>query len=259
MIFVDSHVHLEDHRYDNDREDVLKRAQENNVGIIATVCCLTKTGDADFTVNLLEREGIYGIIGIHPHDASFYNEELAGYLRKVLQHPKIIAIGEIGLDYFYKHSPVQTQQDVFTQQIALAKELKKPIVVHSRDAASDTLEILKWNYKESEMAGVNGIMHCFSGDLDMAIQCISYKFLISFSGVITFENAGKLREIVKIIPLESMLSETDAPYLSPVPFRGKRNEPAYVVKVTNKIAEIKQMPVKEVAEKLYNNFNLLVE
>lgn len=253
MIYIDSHSHLDDEVYKNDREEVLFRAKENDVKLIVTVCCITKRGDADLTLELIKKEGIYAIFGIHPHDAKSFDDELVNYIRDVMKHPKAIAIGEIGLDYYYKYSSREEQILAFRKQIELSSELKKPIVVHSRQARVDTLNILHEVYFSKPLA-VSGIMHCFSGDVEMAMKCISLGFVISFSGVITFGNATKIREVVKKIPMEYILSETDSPYLAPVPYRGKRNEPAYVIKVVNKIAEIKNMTVKEVSEAIYDNF-----
>lgn len=253
MIYVDSHCHLDDEVYKNDREEVLLRAKENDVKLIAAVCCITERGDADITLELMEREGIYAIFGIHPHDAKSLNDELIDYLREVMRHPKAIAIGEIGLDYYYKYSSNEEQKLAFRKQIELSLEIKKPIVVHSRQARMETLNILQEVYCKKPLS-ISGIMHCFSGDVEMAIECVSLGFVISFSGVITFENATKIREVVKEISIEHILSETDSPYLAPVPYRGKRNEPANVIKVVNKIAEIKKMTVREVSEAIHDNF-----
>ena len=257
MIFIDSHAHLDDSRYDEDRENVLLRAHENNVSIIVAVGCIAKKGDADKTLELMNREGIYGAFGVHPHDSSLYNEELEKYVKDVMKHPKAIAVGEIGLDYYYQHSPRETQCEVFAKQIALALDLCKPIIVHSRDAHLDTMTILKKELAHAQ-SRIRGIMHCFSGNHEMATESIALGLLISFSGVITFENAKTLVEIAKKLPLEWILSETDAPYLSPVPYRGKRNEPAYVVKVVNKIAELKNVTVRNVADIILANFNRLL-
>jgi len=257
MIYVDSHVHLDDAVYEKDREEVLYRAQENDVRIIAAVCCIAKIGDADITLSLMEKEGIYGIFGVHPHDARYYNDELRDYVMEIMQHPKAIAIGEIGLDYHYNYSTKEEQLFTFEHQIEIAQKINKPIVVHSREARQDTLELLSRLY-DGESNKVNGIMHCYSGDVDMAMQCIRLGFLISFSGVITFENAVRIRDVVKKVPMEYILSETDSPYLAPVPHRGKRNEPAYVVKVTNKISEIKNLSIKEVTESIVLNIKKVI-
>lgn len=257
MIFIDSHAHLDDSRYDEDRENVLLRAHENNVSIIVAVGCITKTGDADKTLELMNREGIYGVFGIHPHDSSLYNEDLEKYVKDVMKHPKAVAVGEIGLDYYYKHSPREAQCEAFAKQIALALDLRKPIIVHSRDAHIDTMAILKKELAQAQ-SGIRGIMHCFSGSYEMAMESISLGLFISFSGVITFENAKTSMDIAKKLPMEWILSETDAPYLSPVPYRGKRNEPAYVVRVVNKIAELKNSTASNVADTISANFNRLL-
>jgi len=176
---------------------------------------------------------------------------------EIMQHPKAIAIGEIGLDYHYNYSTKEEQLFTFEHQIEIAQKINKPIVVHSREARQDTLELLSRLY-DGESNKVNGIMHCYSGDVDMAMQCIRLGFLISFSGVITFENAVRIRDVVKKVPMEYILSETDSPYLAPVPHRGKRNEPAYVVKVTNKISEIKNLSIKEVTESIVLNIKKVI-
>jgi TatD DNase family protein len=258
MNFIDSHAHLDDTRYNGDRDSILFKARENNVTTIVAVCCITKKGDAEKTVELMNQEGIYGAFGVHPHDSSFYNEELENYITELMNHPKAIAIGEIGLDYYYKHSLPEAQRHAFSRQIALAGNMHKPIIIHSRDSQSDTMSILK-----TELLSINleikGIMHCFSGNYEMAMESIALGLLISFSGVITFENAKTTLEIVKKLPIEQILSETDAPYLTPVPYRGKRNEPAYVVKVVNKIAELKNISVKNTAEAISANFSRLIK
>jgi len=257
MNFIDSHAHLDDTRYDGERDSILLRARENNVTTIVAVCCIAKKGDAEKTVELMNQEGIYGAFGVHPHDSSFYNEELENYIIELMNHPKAIAIGEIGLDYYYKHSPPEAQRHAFIRQIALAGNMHKPIIIHSRDSQSDTMNILQTELLSSNLK-IKGIMHCFSGNYEMALESIALGLLISFSGVITFENGKTTLEIAKKLPLEQILSETDAPYLSPVPYRGKRNEPAYVVKVVNKIAELKNLSVKNIAETISANFNRLI-
>ncbi len=257
MIYIDSHVHLDDEIYNNDRKEVLSRAIENDVKLIGAVSCVSKVGDADLTLELLENDFIYGIFGIHPHDARFYSNELKKYLKEIMKHPKVIAIGEIGLDYHYEYSSKDEQIRAFEDQIVLAQEFRKPIVVHSREARKDTLDILKKNYQKEEYR-VNGIMHCFSGDINFAEECISLGFYISFSGVITFDNATRIKEVLKKVPLEHILSETDSPYLSPAPYRGKRNEPAYVIRVVNKISEVKEKPVQQIADTIYLNMQRII-
>lgn len=258
MILIDSHIHLDDERYDNDRKDVILRAKEAGVELILTIGTIEKINDADKTLKLLDHEGIYAAFGVHPHDAFLYNEALEEYLKKVLSIHKVVAVGEIGLDYYYKNSDRASQIEAFKKQIQLAKKLNKFIIIHSRDAAVDTLNVLREEFKDEKSEKVNGIMHCFSGSYEMAEECMSLGFLISFSGIITFENAKKPIEVLKRIPMDFILSETDAPYLAPVPYRGKRNEPAYVVKVVEKISEVKNLGIKEACERILSNWKKII-
>jgi len=258
MIFIDSHNHLDDERYDNDREDVILRAKEAGVELILTIGTIEKINDADKTLRLLDCEGIYAAFGVHPQDASLYNETIEEYLKEVLSIHKVVAVGEIGLDYYYKNSDRASQIHAFKKQIQLAKKLNKFIIIHSRDAAIDTVNVLREEFKDRKDEKINGIMHCFSGSYEMAEECISLGFLISFSGIITFENAKKPIEVLKKVPMDFILSETDAPYLAPVPYRGKRNEPAYVVKIVEKISAVKNLEIKEVCERILSNWKKII-
>lgn len=258
MLFLDSHAHLDDVSYDKDREEVISRAKEAGVNLILSIGTIEKINDAEKTLSLINKEEIFGAFGVHPHDACIYNEELEKYLRELLTYPKVIAVGEIGLDYYYKNSDREAQIKAFKKQIDLAKEFNKFVIIHSREAASDTLKILKEEFAKENRKKLNGIMHCFSGSLEMAEECIKLGFLISFSGIITFQNAKKPIEVLKNIPLDFILSETDAPYLAPVPYRGKRNEPAYVIKVIEKIREVKKLKMEEIANVIYSNWNRLI-
>ncbi len=192
---------------------------------------------------------VFLAVGIHPHEAKTWEEGSIEKLKEFAKDPKVRAIGEIGLDYHYDLSPREAMQRAFSEQIELAIFLKLPLIVHSREAHEDTLRILQSSHAEE----IGGIMHCFSGSLDLARAAMKLNFDISFSGSLTFANATRLREIAKNIPLEKTLIETDAPYMAPVPFRGKRCEPAYVVKVAEKLAEIHSVPLEEVIEKTTRN------
>ena len=220
---IDSHTHLYDPVFDADRDDVIRRAHDAGLAALISIGCDLVTSRQ--AVELADRhEMIYATLGVHPHEVKHLDDITLTKLQELAAHKKVVGYGEIGLDYYYLHSPKETQQRAFRLQIGLAKTLGLPIVVHSRDAKSDTLAILNEEGAES----VGGVMHCFTGDLEMARAAIEMNFYISFSGVLTFANAGALREVARKLPLERMLVETDCPYLSPVPNRGRRNEPAYV-------------------------------
>jgi TatD DNase family protein len=222
-MLIDSHAHLYDPAYDADRDEVLSRAREAGINAVIAIGCDLETSRR--AVESADRnEMIYATIGVHPHEARHIDSTTLAELETLAAHKKVVGYGEIGLDYYYLHSPKETQQKQFRLQIGLAKTLGLPIVIHSRDAKEDTLAILK----EEGARSVGGVMHCFTGDLDMARAAIELGFSISFSGVLTFANAGALRETARALPLDRLMIETDCPYLTPVPHRGRRNEPAYV-------------------------------
>jgi TatD DNase family protein len=222
---------------------VIQRAKDSGVGYIFTVG--TEKKDWKRALEIADSHpSIYAILGVHPHHAKEVDDQTYPTLRELCRNGRVKAYGEIGLDFFRNLSPRDIQLKRFREQIALAKELRLPMVVHDREAHQETLEILK--SEKAEECG--GIIHCFSGDYAMAKACMGMGFYISIPGNITFKNAEGLREIVKNIPLESLLVETDAPFLTPDPFRGKRNEPSYVRYTTDKVAEIKKVPFEKVAE-----------
>lgn len=233
-MLIDTHTHLDDLRYDGDRDAVMGRAQEAGVEAFVTVGCDLATSQA--AVALAERySNVYASIGVHPHEVTHIADHWYDEFRRLARHPKVIAYGEIGLDYHYNYSPPKQQRDRFREQVCLARELHLPIVVHTREAQEDTITILK----EEKAAEVGGVFHCFSGDAWLVKDALDAGFLLSFSGIITFQNAAMLRDIAKTVPMDRLLIETDCPYLTPVPHRGKRNEPAYVKFVAEKIAELK--------------------
>jgi len=242
-MLVDSHAHLEMPEFKKDLEEVIQRAKDSGVQYIFTVG--TEKADWNQTLDISHRyPSLYAILGIHPHHAKKMDPETYPLLRDLCKDEKVKAVGEIGLDFFRNLSPKEVQLRRFREQIGLAKELGLPIVVHDREAHQETLEILK-----SEGAKeCGGIIHCFSGDYEMARACIDMGFYISIPGSITFKNAGGLREVVEKIPLDVLLVETDAPFLTPEPFRGKRNEPAFVRYTAKKIAEVKKIAFDRVAE-----------
>jgi len=233
-VLIDTHTHLDDARFDNDRDTVLARAREAGVETFITIGCDLATSHA--AVSLADRYPfIYATIGVHPHEVKQIGDSWYDDLRRLAQHPKVVAYGEIGLDYHYNNSPPKLQRDRFREQVCLARELGLPMVIHTREAQEDTISILK-DEKGSE---VGGVFHCFSGDAWLAKDALDLGFFLSFSGVITFQNATMLRDIVKTIPMDRLLVETDCPYLTPAPYRGKRNEPAHVKLVAEKIAELR--------------------
>ncbi|MBI3603436.1 MAG: TatD family hydrolase [Nitrospirae bacterium] len=233
-MLIDSHAHLDDARYNEDREAVIARARQAGVDTFVTIGCDLATSRA--AVELATRYPfVYASVGVHPHEVKQIGDDWYDELRRLAARPKVIAYGEIGLDYHYNYSPPKLQRDRFREQIGLARELGLPIIIHTRDAQEDTIAILK----EEKAQELGGVFHCFSGDARLATAALDLGFFLSFSGVITFQNATTLRDIVKTAPMDRILVETDCPYLTPVPHRGKRNEPAYVCQVVEKIAEIK--------------------
>jgi TatD DNase family protein len=242
-MLIDSHAHLEMPEFKKDLEAVIQRAEESGVEYIFTVG--TEKKDWKKALEIANSHpSIYAILGVHPHNAKEIDEETYPVLEELCQNEKVRAFGEIGLDFFRSLSPRDIQLKKFREQIGLAKELRLPIVVHDREAHRETMEILK--SEKAEECG--GIIHCFSGNYEMAEVCIEMGFYISIPGSITFKSAEGFREIVKKIPLESLLVETDAPFLTPEPFRGKRNEPSYVRYTAQKVAEIKNVSFEKVAE-----------
>jgi TatD DNase family protein len=252
---VDSHCHIDGCQFDDDREEVIRRAQE--VGVKAMLNVGTGSPqDCSFerTVELTERYSmVFGSVGIHPHDALEYSDETEERLINLVRScPKIIAWGEIGLDFYYDHSPRQVQKDVFRRQIRVARELDLPIIIHSREANQETVEILTEECSHSDFRG--GIMHCFAGTPKMAEDLMKIGFLISFAGNVTFKKADNLREAARAVPLDKLLIETDCPYLAPVPMRGKRNEPAFVAHTASFLAEFYEIDAEELAKQTTKNF-----
>jgi TatD DNase family protein len=243
MMLIDSHAHLEMPEFKKDLEAVIQRAKGSGVEYIFTVG--TEKKDWKRAVEIADSHpSIYAILGVHPHNAKEIDDQTYPTLRGLCRNGKVKAYGEIGLDFFRNLSPRDIQLKRFREQIGLAKELDLPIVIHDREAHRETLEILK--SEKAEESG--GIIHCFSGDYEMAKACLDMGFYISIPGSITFKKAEGSREIVERIPLESLLVETDAPFLTPEPFRGKRNEPSYVRYTAQKVAEIKKVSFEKVAE-----------
>jgi TatD DNase family protein len=234
-MLIDTHTHLDDTRYDGDREAMIARAREAGVDTFITIGCDLATSRA--AVELADRYSfVYASIGVHPHEVRHISDDWYDEFRRLAQHPKVVAYGEIGLDYHYNHSPPKLQRERFREQILLARELGLPVVIHTREAQEDTIAILR----EERAADIGGVFHCFTGDAWLAKDGLDLGFHLSFSGVVTFQSAAMLREIVHTVPMDRMLIETDCPYLAPAPHRGKRNEPAYVRLVAEAIAGVKR-------------------
>jgi len=247
-MYFDTHAHLDDRQFREDQDQVIARAREAGLELIVNVGY--NVASARRTVQLANKyDFIYGTVGMHPHDAKELDGAGLQELKKMAAHPKIVAIGEIGLDYHYNHSPRDVQQRVFRRMIDLAREIKLPIVIHDREAHEDIFRILE----EEKAEEVGGVFHCYSGSWPLAKKAVEMGFYISIAGPVTFHNAKKTVEVVKEIPLEHLLIETDCPYLAPVPYRGKRNEPAYVVKVAEMLAQIKGLPLEQVAKTTTEN------
>jgi TatD DNase family protein len=244
IMLFDTHTHLNDSRFDEDREDVIQRARDEGVSLIVNVGFNRET--IARTLHLADTyDFIYAAIGWHPHDAKDMQPSDLEWIEDIVnKHPKVVAVGEMGLDYYWDNSPREIQQDVFRQQIQLAKRVGKPVIIHDRDAHDDVLRILQ----EEDAAEVGGVMHCFGGDTEMAKACLDINFYISFGGPLTFKNAKLPKEVAASVPVERLLIETDSPYLAPHPLRGKRNESSYVAYVARAMADIKGLPVEQLAE-----------
>jgi len=256
-MLVDSHAHLDAPEFADDLGEVLGRAEDGQVRAILAIGCLNDVeGDASKLLELIESKPyLYAAFGVHPHDATLFTERMGDRLIQLMQHPRVIGLGEVGLDYYYEHSPRDLQKQAFREQIRLAKLFMKPIIIHTRDAEEETLRILEEEF--SEGADDVGIMHCFSGSLEMARRSISLGFLISFGGILTFKNADGLRKTAFQLPEDRLLLETDSPFLAPVPKRGKRNEPAYVNLVAEQLAALKGKETEEVIRVTGSNFRRL--
>lgn len=250
--YVDVHTHLELPEFDNDCEEVIQRARETGLTFICTVGIEPKYWQK--AINIAEQNDfIYAAVGLHPHEALIYNDKVEKQLEQTLSHPKCLMLGEIGLDFFKNYSPREKQIEVFERQLTLAERLKKPVMIHIREAHKEAQEILKKRV-------LRGIIHCFSGNIDDAKKYISMGYYISIPGTVTFKKATNVHDVVKTIPLDYILSETDAPFIAPEPLRGKRNEPSFVKYSVRRIAELKNLPEDDVKRTIYTNtlkiFNL---
>lgn len=249
-MFIDSHAHLTMPQFDADREEVLRRAETAGLGYIVTVGSEEKEWrEVIAFAHDHEDKGIYASVGLHPHDASSFSDASARLLTELSSDSRVVAVGEIGLDYHYMNAPVPAQEEAFRNQIRIARNVGLPIIVHSREAEEDTLKILK----EEAVDEAGGVIHCFSGGLDMAREAVAMGFFVSFSGSLTFKNANGLREIARALPIEKLLIETDSPYLAPQSVRGKRNEPAYVRLVAEALAGIKGLSTEDIGRVTSHN------
>lgn len=252
MTLVDSHCHLDSADFNDDREAVIARALEAGVKCMVAVGTGEGPPDLEAGVRLADRyDAMFATVGVHPHDASKADEDTFRRVRELAAHPKVIAMGEIGLDYHYDFSPRDRQRAVFEQQLAIAKESGLPVVVHTREAWEDTFEILDRHWSGP------GIMHCFTGGIEEARRSLAIGFHLSFGGIVTFPKALEIQQAAREAPLDRILVETDAPYLAPVPLRGKRNEPAFVVHTAAKVAALRGQTAEDIAEATTANFERL--
>jgi len=253
-MFIDSHAHVDGPEFDRDREQVIERARNAEVDLILNV----GTGDPhsqafERAIEFADKyKNIYTAIGTHPHDARHYDDLAEQKTKRLINgSSKIVAWGEIGLDFHYDNSPRDVQVEVFRRQLRCAQELNLPVIIHTREAEIETIEVIKDDYSNAKR---RGIFHCFSGSLELAKAALDLGFLISFSGILTFNKAGDLRAVAAYVPLDRILIETDCPFLSPVPYRGWRNEPIHVVEVARGLSELRQLPLEEIGQITSDNF-----
>jgi TatD DNase family protein len=254
---LDSHAHLDDSDFDADRDAVIARAWAAGLRYLLIAGGGTGPDRLDSPLDIAERDDrIFASVGVHPHEARHFTESHAEKILKLARHPKIVALGEIGLDYYYDHSPRDIQRQVLIRQMDLARELKLPIIIHCRDAWADLREIAAAHWKPT---GLGGILHCFTGTQEDAQSFLDWGFWVSFAGNLTFKKAEKLREVARGIPLDRLLTETDCPYLAPVPHRGKRNEPAYVRAVIQELARLRGLGEQEIGQQVMENFERFLQ
>mgnify|MGYP002579885958 CR=1 FL=1 len=246
MIF-DSHAHYEDEKFDSDRIELLSGMREKGIGTVVNVGSTIETSKK--SIALAEQyEDVYAAIGVHPSEIGCLSEEGMEWLRERSAHPKVVAIGEIGLDYYWPENPPRPlQQQVLRSQLALARELSLPVIIHDRDAHADTMAIVR------EFPGLRGVFHCFAGSVEMARDLVDTGWYLSFNGAATFKNARKAPEVIQAVPMDRLMIETDAPYLTPVPYRGHRNDSTYVHLVAEKIAQLRDMTPQEVEQATWEN------
>jgi TatD DNase family protein len=254
-MMVDSHCHLDGKVFDTDRDEVIQRAIDSGIERMLAIGTGDGPPDLEPAIRLADRYPVFlATVGVHPHEAAKYDDQSSPRLRELLRHPKVVALGEIGLDYHYDFSPRDVQKRVFIEQIAVAKEAQVPIVIHTREAWDDTFALLEEHWKPS---GLGGIMHCFTGSTKEMERTVELGFHLGFGGVVTYPKAVEVHESARVAPLDRLLLETDAPYLAPVPKRGKRNEPSYVLGTARRIAELRSTTLEEIARATTANFERL--
>ncbi|MDH4070448.1 MAG: TatD family hydrolase [Ignavibacteria bacterium] len=264
MTFVDSHLHLTAKEFDADRDEVIARAVDSGVRFLVNPA--VDLADSRKAVELAEKHAsVYACVGVHPHEAAKATENDLRELEELSRHPRVVAIGEIGLDYYYDFAPQDVQQRVYADQIAIAQRCNLPIVVHTRDSIGDTIRITEecirkdsgWRRRDAQRPAPRGVFHCFSGDLAAAKKVIMMRFYVSFPGIITFKKSELAQTVAAGVAMEDLLLETDSPYLAPVPHRGTRNEPAHIPLIARKLADIRSLPVEDVARTTsYNVYDL---
>lgn len=269
MVYVDSHAHLDVADFDPDREAVIERARAAGLKYVLLIADLARPESITAARELAERhEGFYWAAGIDPHQAAAAREEHFESLLKLAANPKFVAVGEIGLDYYHDRAPRDLQKQVFLRQLSVARALERPIIIHCREAWSDLRAILRHHFAPEAGAGAAsagglsgaardaraGVLHCFTGRADDARELMALGFYVSFAGNLTFKKAESLREVARVIPTDRLLSETDSPYLGPVPYRGRRNEPAWVRQVTRELAGLQGISEAEMGRRITDNF-----
>ena len=250
-MITDSHCHLDYPKLYDQLDDIVKRAEYNQVKYLLTICTTLKSFER-IKLIITKYKNIYGTFGIHPHESEKYPQVDSKFILNIKnKHNKIIGIGETGLDFYYNHSEKEIQKKSFIEHISAASQLNIPIIVHSRNAEVDTYEILK---SESKNSNLKVLIHCFTGSRDFAKKLINLNFYISVSGIITFKKSIELADTVSSIPMENLLVETDSPYLAPLPYRGKDNEPSYIIHTVEKLSQIKKLPNESIVINTTNNF-----
>lgn len=247
-MLIDAHAHLDDRRFNRDRERMIKSLGEDGVELVVNNGSDLQTSIAG--INLAEKyDNIYATVGVHPHETKSMDDTTIEALRQLAQHEKVVAIGEIGLDFHYDNSPRDVQRKWFKRQLELAKELDMPVTIHSRSAAQECFDMIK----EAQDGSLRGVMHCYSDSVELAKEYLKLGFYISLAGPVTFKNSKVSKEVAKLIPMDRLLVETDSPYLTPEPNRGRRNEPAYVRYVAGEIADLKGVSFEDLVEATNRN------
>ena len=253
-LLIDSHAHIQGQEYTQDLDEVLERARQAGVEKIIVVGGAGDLSTNDAAVRLAQSSPmLFATVGMHPHDAKDLSEKDLGHLKKLMAEPRVVAVGETGLDFYYEHSPRRTQMELFSRFIHLARETKLPLIVHNRESDREVVEVLRGEGK----GAVRGVIHCFTGNYESARAFLDLGFFLSFSGIITFKNAAPLREVARRVPLDRVLIETDSPYLAPMPHRGKRNEPAFVRLIAETIAKVHRLTLEQVAQTTTENARTL--